>query len=608
VSTQLVVSVALAVVASSASCGRGEEGAPRAPKRIVILMIGDGMGAGHLEAASLRRHGAPGRLAMQRLPVRTTVVTGSLSGTTDSAAAATALSTGTIGRNGRIAVDAHGARLDTAAELAHRFGLRAGIVATSSVVDATPAAFSSHGDARQHFLELARDQVLRVRPEVMLGGGARWFASLTDELAGAGYTVIRDSNALATARGAHIVGLFAPDALPYATARQPGAAPSLAELTRDALARLDDGSRGFFLLVEGSLIDDASHDNSLEHVVGEVLAFDDAVEAAAAWAAGRDDVTLIATADHECGGLTVINGHGAGVLPDVRWASRVHTNARVALFASGPGTDTLRDADIDHRTVHAVLRARLTGVAPTSPAPVLVPDGRLDDLAHRIPVRVDHDGDGPSQTSRLTSVAVGGDASVLGLGIEARLGAGATAVVLLDVDFGATTGVARFTGALRDRNGSASALLSALSLAIDAAGFGADLAIVASPSATPTIEELSPITGLRGLRPPYGDPARLQWLPVASNLGDELAPGAPRVLEVHLPWTTVFAGAAPGTATLAAAVLIVDKDGLVLDALAATGAPRSVGVLMFEIPRGGTIKNVRVLPARDSTDQRPGRR
>jgi alkaline phosphatase len=599
---ELVRRAALAAIASLiglAACGSspaqppdvdappiGDDASPPG-KRIAILVIGDGMGRAQLDAASHVAHGAAGRLFLEGLPVRGQVITSGPSGTTDSAASATTMATGARAFNGAIGLDRDGAPRETLVELAHRLGMPAGVVSTSALPHATPGAFTAHRDSRHALAQIADDQVRVVRPDVMLGGGSQYFLpagpgsvrgddGLLDELASAGYVVVRTADELAAARAElPIAGLFASEHLAYSTERTPATTePTLTEMAMAAIERLDAAApEGFFLMIEGSRIDMASHGNLLPEMVGDMLELDRTVETVAAWAAGRDDVTLLVTADHECGGLEIVRGNGAGNLPDVTWRWGQHTNAAVDLFARGPGTEVLDGKTIDHRDVHALLAARLAGTAFEPPALELLPDGRLGDLPHvAVTQAVTESGFGPGR-NQLDALHLAADPRGLALGIagvfEQRKNA---VVVLIDVDFGAATGFARLAGALSDRDGRADAILASLSLdAPLASGFGADLALVAWGAEDPAIEHVIAEAGLRGLRPPYGQPNDLGWYGVATNFGDgtralghpapPATPSPDRGWEVHIPWDRLYPSGAPGSATIALAAVLVNDDG-----------------------------------------------
>jgi alkaline phosphatase len=555
-------------------------------KRVVILMIGDGMGPAHVDATSLYEHGALGQLFVDSLPHRGNVVTAGPSGTTDSAAAATTMASGVRTWNGSIGLDRDAAPVETLVEVAHRLGLQAGVVSTSAVPHATPAGFSAHRDSRHDLSEIADDQALVVRPDVMLGGGARYFLpagpgsvrtddGLLDDLEAAGYAIVRTSAELAAAPSSGpIAGLFADEHLEFSIHR-PGdtTEPTLSEMALVALDRLDAASPdGFFLMIEGARIDMASHQNQLAEMIGETAAFDRAIYDVASWASGRDDVTLLVTADHECGGLAIVTDNGAGSLPDVTWRWGQHTNADVAVWGAGPGTDVIDGALIDHRTVHAIAAARLTGDAFTAPPGDRVPDGRLDDLALVAASQINASGFGEGY-NQLDDLRLGADAHGLAIGVGGVFEIGKNAVVILvDVDFGAGTGPARLDGALDDQTGRIDAILSNLSLDDPGvAGFGADVAIATWGAEDPWIEQTVANAGLRGLRPPYGQPDNLGWFGVATNFRPgakaQPAPAPPTAaitgagFEAHVPWSTLYPPGVPVGATLAIAVVLVNDDG-----------------------------------------------
>ncbi|MBX3274116.1 MAG: alkaline phosphatase [Sandaracinaceae bacterium] len=573
---------------AAARADAASDASASAPPVRVVLMIGDGMGPGQLEAASRFAHGAPGALAMHALPVRGALTTGGPSGIIDSAASATAMSTGEVTENARVALDRDGRRLETLVELAHARGLATGVVTTAALPHATPAAFSAHDESRHHYVDIAAAQVRDVRPHVMLGGGARYFRAagpgsqrpdegLFGELAAAGYALVEDRAGLAAIdprETARLFGAFADQHMTFARERAGDSRePTLTEMALTALEVLEAQDRGFFLMIEGARIDMASHGNDLANAIGETLAFDEAVAAVRAWASAREGVTLVVTADHECGGLEVRGSSPAGTLPDVGWRWNHHTNARVPVFAEGPLADVLHDEVRDHRWVHAVLRARVTG-APLAPPPrVAVPDGRLLDLRHEVARQAVESSFGPTH-NRLDALRLDADRYGLHVGVEGLFEWSANAlVVLIDVDFGAATGHATLAGALRDRDGRADAVLSASRLdAPPVEGFGADFAIVTYGGADPQLGERADDAGLRGLRPPFGRPDDLGWHAAALNFGEGVrtragVPASPlpgEGFEAFVPWAALYpdlGGRVPPGAELALAVVLVNSDG-----------------------------------------------
>jgi alkaline phosphatase len=322
------VSVTFSVTAAPPSNGLG-----------IVLLIGDGMGTGSLAAARLRA----GMLAMEWLPVRGELLTASTSDPiTDSGAAATALATGVRTYNYAIGVGPDGTRLETVLEAAEQKGMSTGLVATSSITHATPAAFAAHVANRAEQYEIARQMAVSSGVDVLLGGGRQFFlpgsrpdgADLLAPLRARGCTYVEAEAALvasASSGTSCVVGLFAPDHMPKVTEDR---APALVEMATAALTILQRDPDGFFLMIEGSQIDFAGHANDGEYNVAETLDFDATVSAVLRVLKDRPNTLVVVTADHETGGLTAAPGATSGSIV-FRWTTTGHTDAPVPLFARG---------------------------------------------------------------------------------------------------------------------------------------------------------------------------------------------------------------------------------------------------------------------------------
>jgi alkaline phosphatase len=346
--------------------GRQYTSADWGDRRRVILMIGDGMGASHRQAGQWSSVGTSGTLAMDSLSVNGWTETGNASGgTTDSAAAATAMATGTKTTNGFLGVDPDGHELSSILDLAQELEMMTGLVVTSQVTNATPAAFAAHINDRNQVLEIA-DRMLAHNVDVLLGGGeGDWLPAgfagcygdgkrmdgrdLVDEAVTAGYSYSCTPAAFAAIPpGTYpLLGLFAFEKMgwPYS--------PTLAGMTATALDSLDADPQGFFLMVEGSQIDTASHANDGEWMIDDVKTFDEAVQVAYDFALANPDTLLIVVADHETGGLSVymaatcdlgdegtFNIAGGGTFC-TKFSTTGHTDVNVPLTASGPGSEFL---------------------------------------------------------------------------------------------------------------------------------------------------------------------------------------------------------------------------------------------------------------------------
>jgi len=550
---------------------------------VVIMLIGDGMGVGQVEAASWYRHGRPDGLAMQHLQYRGEVRTGSPSGITDSAAAATVLATGVYTYNGALGLDRHGVRVETLIEHAAARGLGTGVVTTTSLPHATPAGFTSHVGSRGQMVEIADQQVRLTHPDVMLGGGSLYFApagkgsvrsdgGLYDELDAAGYTHVTTADGLAAAVAAgapKLFGDFAPDMMTFVAARsRETSEPTLLDNARAAITTLDRDPDGFFLMIEGGRIDHGGHANSLVDVVQETLAFDDTVAWVRAWARARGNVTILVTADHETGGLEIVSPRPAGTYPKVRWRWGNHTNTRVPIFAEGPGAALVDRAVIDHRWVHAIAQARIDRQALVAPAREPVPDGELGDLRHRAVTQTVATGFGAGQ-NQLDAMWLDANRDGLFVGLEGLFAWNHNAVeVWIDVDPGAGTGFAGLAGNLGDRDGAVDRALTSSQVTGPRVPFGADVALVSIGGADPKVEELWDQGGLRALRPPTGQPSNLGWLRAAINFGavrtraTPVGPVPGQGLEAFVPWAMLYpGGVVPRGARLRLAAVMTNTTG-----------------------------------------------
>ena len=303
--------------------------------------------------------GTAGSLSFENFSSSGSVNTGNAEGgLTDSAAAATAMATGVKVLNGvvSVALPGDGTPLETVLEYFQDSGKSTGLVTTTFVTHATPASFGAHEPSRNNFANIASDYLNDSRPNVLLGGAAY----LTQEAAeSTGYTVVTDYNGLLsldTESESMVSGQFGGGNMPYELDGL-GGLPHLSEMTLSALQILDNDPDGFFLMVEGGLIDDASHANDIERAIWETIELSNAVAVAMEWGNSHPDTLLIVTADHETGGLQVLANNGAGNLPTVTWGTTGHTSTPVPVFAQGIGAEsvfgTMENTDIFHVMINS---------------------------------------------------------------------------------------------------------------------------------------------------------------------------------------------------------------------------------------------------------------
>jgi alkaline phosphatase len=236
---------------------------------------------------------------------------------TDSAAAASAMSTGHKVVNGAVSITPDGKSARTAMQAAKAAGKRIGMVTTATVYDATPAAFSINAKSRRDSQVLV-DLFLALEPDVLLGGGAEYFLPVgmpggkrkdgKDVIAAfraKGHQVARNTVELKAATGARLLGLFSDGDLDFEVDRDPAREPSTAEMAAAALKALSQQSpNGFVLLVENENTDTASHANDAASLMRALWALDDAVKVALEFQRRHPDTLVIVTGDHETGGFS----------------------------------------------------------------------------------------------------------------------------------------------------------------------------------------------------------------------------------------------------------------------------------------------------------------
>lgn len=282
--------------------------APARPKNIVI-MIGDGMGPSYTTAYRYYKDNPDTEEIEQTVFDRLLVgmastYPASVSGyVTDSAAAATALSTGFKSYNGAISVDVNKRPLTTMLERAKQRGLSTGVAVTCQVNHATPAAFLSHDESRKNYDAIAATYI-NTDADVILGGGQKYFPQpLRDQFSAKGYQVLTDFSQLDAVNQPKVLGLFADVQLPWSL-DEPDA-HRLSQLTSKSLELLSQNQQGFVLLVEGSQIDWGGHANDIAAAMGEMDEFAHSIEVVEQFVRNHPDTLMVITADHNTGGLSI---------------------------------------------------------------------------------------------------------------------------------------------------------------------------------------------------------------------------------------------------------------------------------------------------------------
>ena len=348
----------------------------------VVVMIGDGMGPEEVKLASLVEYGGEKLSIMDTdFPIKSLYNTTNINGeTTDSAAGGTAISTGQLTSNQRIAMDKDATHnYKTILEyLRDDFGYATGLVTTTEAAHATPAVFASHNDKRYHYDDIFAEMI-KQKLDVYLAGGlnASYLhsgnISYTREIGeknGFDVAVNRDELLNLASTSDRVFGAFMSEGsdipnMPFELDRDPAVEPSIIEMSSAALDIFSRKDTPFFLMIEGGRIDHAGHrlfntpelsrDKTIKNAM-ETIMFEKSVRKVLDWAKTDGNTIVVVVADHETGGLQVHDYSALNsTLPsdslsrdennairvarinsiNVTWQSTAHTNTPVTFYGYG---------------------------------------------------------------------------------------------------------------------------------------------------------------------------------------------------------------------------------------------------------------------------------
>ncbi len=272
--------------------------------------------------------------------------------------------------------------LETILEIAQSNGYSTGIVATSHLTHATPAAFMAHNSDRNNYRDIAED-ISTADVDVLLGAGSGYSYLGRDisAMESKGYTYITNKTSLNATTSLPVLGLFTSSSLTPAYQRlESSPEPSLLEMTQKAIELLNNSGNPFFLMIEGSQIDWGAHENSRAYTGFETIEFEKSVKFAKELAENDPNLLLLVTADHETGGLSLGDYEFLTALPEesddyttrkskrlarlneisIYWSTSGHTNSEVILAGMGPNAEKILDAE-HHTDTFSIMRKVIDG-------------------------------------------------------------------------------------------------------------------------------------------------------------------------------------------------------------------------------------------------------
>lgn len=323
------------------------------PKNI-ILLVGDGMGLSEI-SSSLYFNDKPSNF-LRFNTVGLSMTSSSKELVTDSAAGATAFASGIKTYNGAIGVDDNKQATETIVEHISNTGIATGLVVTSSVVHATPAAFYAHRESRRMYDEIAVDLV-KSKIDFFAGGGLQFFQERKDgqdllqQLKDRNFEVHTDVLPQKISEKKQAI-LLAPDGMPKMSENRGN---FLTNATMLAIGQLSKNKEGFFLLVEGSQIDWGGHDNDADYLINEMIDFDKTIGALLDYAKNNGETLVIVTADHETGGFS-LSADGIDYTKIIAsFSTTGHTATMVPVFAQGPGEEMF-DGVYQNTKIYSIMK------------------------------------------------------------------------------------------------------------------------------------------------------------------------------------------------------------------------------------------------------------
>ena len=304
----------------------------------VILLIGDGMGMGHVQAAISANRGQTHMSQMKHIGFS---FTSSFSpGNTDSGAGGSAIATGQKTFNEHLSVDTNGNALPRIPSIIRPQGIHSGIITTGDLSDATPAAFyTSHKD--RNVLEAITESLTRTNDiDILIGGkpgayqdAGKW-QTLASGLRANKFALPNTKQEFISNRSEKAI-YFLSDSLTKPV--KDGRGPILAEMLSATIAKLNNRDKGFFIMAEGAQIDWGGHARDMEYTLTETQDFDLAVGEALRFADKDGRTLVIVVADHETGALSLLDTDWKSGYVQGNFASNDHSSMAVPVMAYGPG-------------------------------------------------------------------------------------------------------------------------------------------------------------------------------------------------------------------------------------------------------------------------------
>lgn len=303
------------------------------PAKNIILMLATGSGLSHIHAAHIANRGKLNIEQFTNQGLIRTDIAGKLIG--DGAATTSCIATGQKIREGNLSIK-NNHKLITLLEIFKKEGKSIGIVTTSDVTNSIIASFISHRNDKKEKIAL---DYLKIKPDILVGGGKNWFVNRNDsfplikKLRKVGYNLAFTEKKFRKIEKAPIIALLSEKDLPRFS---DGRKYFLAQAVRKAIKLLSKNPKGYFLLIENSHIDWASHANDGNYAIEELLDFDRTLGEVLKYS--RKESIIVVTSPHETGGMSIKEGSMRWGSVKASFSSEFHTANLTPVFVFGKNT------------------------------------------------------------------------------------------------------------------------------------------------------------------------------------------------------------------------------------------------------------------------------
>jgi len=306
----------------------------------IILMIGDGMGLTQISSGMYANKNSTALEGFEFIGLSKTHAYAQL--ITDSAASGTAMASGVKTFNGVVGIDAKNKSTKSILEICQDKGYKTALLATSSIVHATPASFYANIPSRRQYQDIAL-QLREHSVDLFIGGGKKHFnkrddkRNLIEEMSN--YHFVKSLKELSSSESNKIGYLTYKDEPPT---KLEGRSPALEEMASSSIKKMESLGEPFFMMIEGSQIDWGGHSNDMDYVLSEFKEFNTTIQRVLDYAKSDGNTLVIVTADHETGGLTLSGGNIKRGLAKGTFSTKGHSAAMVPVFSYGPKAELFK--------------------------------------------------------------------------------------------------------------------------------------------------------------------------------------------------------------------------------------------------------------------------